>query len=442
MIHLVALLAGLALSSQDRPIVTSMYENLDADRGLKSVPVTFSRIGAAGDFTRGITPRIGSKVLPAQMDVLRRAPDGSIRHALVSFTLPSLAAGGKVKIDWLNKKPAAPPAFADPVKGEHFKLKLVLTTQEGKTLTSHLLSLQKATHVGHTTRRLTDGPVMKELEIVDSPLAENGRPDPEIQVIWRIRSFTGQQSLRVVCIVERTRLAKSGPRPAQYKFTGVKLSLGNRTLYEAGAYDHLWQTRYRIVAWTNGRIENIHRIPNYPYLIKAKCFPLYRTQGTKGNSLILQFSGNPGGKNRQNNRENARSQGILETDILYRDMPGTGGRWDIGPYAAWSVAYLLTGDPSLYRKILHADGNGSGCFWIHSRQDGMAGWNVFDIDPRKIPLLRGNKINPWKLPDGSSMSIRPDHAHAPSLGYVGYILTGDRYYAEEMLLVIFYIGMR
>ena len=35
----------------------------------------------------------------------------SIRHALVSFRLPKLPAGGKVTVDWLNEKPADPPAF-------------------------------------------------------------------------------------------------------------------------------------------------------------------------------------------------------------------------------------------------------------------------------------------------------------------------------------------
>ena len=434
MIHWLALLTSLSLgdSRQDRPVVTTVYENLDAARALKATPVTFSRIGAEGDFTKGMTPLIDGKALPAQVDVLRRAPDGSIRHALVSFVLPNLSAGGKVPIGWLNRKPPAPPPFVAAVKSADLDLNLLLTSAKGAKLTSNLGAILKDGFTSDRIKRLADGPVMKEFEILDVPRDGRGKADPEIEVIWRLRAFTGEKSVRVACIVERTRLAEGGRRPAQYEFSGVKLSLGNRVLFEAGAYDHLWQTRYRIVSWTRGRLENIHRRPDYPYLVKANCFPLYRLQGRKGGNLIQQFSGNPGGRNRQNTKKDGRRQGILDTGIIYRDMPGTGGRWDIGPYPAWSVAYLLEGAPSLYRKILHADGNGSGCFWIHSRQNGMAGWNVFDIDSQKIPLLRNNVIDPWKLPDGSSMSLRPDHAHAPSLGYVAYILTGDRYYAEEM----------
>ena len=52
----------------------------------------------------------------------------------------------------------------------------------------------------------------------------------------------------------------------------------------------------------------------------------------------------------------AHATGILETGLVYRHMPGTGDRWDIGPYPAWTTEYLLTGAPATYRRILHADG--------------------------------------------------------------------------------------
>lgn len=130
-----ALLAGPA---GGQTVVSNAYENLDAARGLKGVPVTFSRIGAGGDFTKGITPSIGGSKLPAQVNVLRKAPDASIRHALVSFVLPALAAGGKVKIDWLNEAPPPAPAFEWGFDRARFDLKLRLTPAKGTALTSDL----------------------------------------------------------------------------------------------------------------------------------------------------------------------------------------------------------------------------------------------------------------------------------------------------------------
>jgi hypothetical protein len=134
----VLLLAAVIVTCQapaDAQVVLSNeYKNLDADRALTNVPVTLSRIGVNGDFTKGITPVVNGTKLPAQVNVLRHAEDGSIRHALVSLVLPSVPAGGTVKVDWLNEKPAADVPFKDAVKPEDLKLKLVLLAGGGKKL--------------------------------------------------------------------------------------------------------------------------------------------------------------------------------------------------------------------------------------------------------------------------------------------------------------------
>jgi hypothetical protein len=112
------------------------YENLDAGREGRNVPVTFSRVGAAGDFTRGVTAVVEGTKVPSQVDVLRKAPDGSIRHALVSLVLPGLPAGGKLRIDWLNEPPPEPAPFRWGFDPAGFSAKLLLTTESGKVLSS------------------------------------------------------------------------------------------------------------------------------------------------------------------------------------------------------------------------------------------------------------------------------------------------------------------
>jgi hypothetical protein len=112
------------------------YENLDAGREGRNVPLTFSRVGAAGDFTRGVTAVVEGTKVPSQVDVLRKAPDGSIRHALVSLVLPGLPAGGKLRIDWLNEPPPEPAPFRWGFDPAGFSAKLLLTTESGKVLSS------------------------------------------------------------------------------------------------------------------------------------------------------------------------------------------------------------------------------------------------------------------------------------------------------------------
>jgi len=408
-------------SAPAEPIVSNTYENLSATRTLVNTPVTFSRIGAAGDFVKGVTPSINGAKLPAQVDVLRKAPDGSIRHALVSFRLPKLAAGGKVTVDWLNEKPADPPALKWP---DDVKATLVLTPEEGAPVTSVLTMMSDTPRI----KVLYDGPVMKEFEVHGIPVDAEGKPSRHIEVFWRLRAFTGEKSVRIACVVERCKdRTKPKAEPIQYKFKSVKLTVGGKTLYEAGPFDHLDQTRYRILVWSAGAVEDIHRRPNYAYWQKGKFVPRYRWSGKpRSPKAVDAFYA----KRQPMSVHPRRPQGMLESGIILRHMPNTGGRWDLGPYPSWVQAYLLAGGgPKTYRAILHADGNGGGAFFIHVRQDGMPGYNIFTV---KQPAQdKGFRLPLYRLPDGSKPAAQPDHAHAPSIGYIAYLLTGDKYYADE-----------
>ena len=86
-------LPGVPQDGQDGApvaVVTETHTHL-GERPLAPVPVTLSRVGCPGDFTEGITPLVDGRALPAQVDVLARNADNSIRHALVSFVLPPAA---------------------------------------------------------------------------------------------------------------------------------------------------------------------------------------------------------------------------------------------------------------------------------------------------------------------------------------------------------------
>ncbi len=421
------LLTGLATSTSGQVVVSNVYENLDQDHALENVPVTFSRVGAEGDFTQGITPMIAGENVPAQVDVLRKAKDGSIRHALVSLVLPKLAAGGRVKIDWLDRQPSEPKPFVWAVDRERFEMKLMLQPEGAATLVSDVGGiLDNGWDTQNRVTILYDGPLMKEFEIHDVPVDPDGKPDRQLDVYWRLRVFSGQKSVRVAVVVERCKPRQEGiPQPVQSKFQSVSVLHGEKVLYKEGPYDHLDQTRYRILCWTDGPTENIHRRPNDDYWVKGKFFPKYRfTQPTTKAQVDATYA-----KRTEDRNNQRRAGGILEPGIIHRHMPGTGGRWEMEPYASWLVAYLLSGAPKTYEAILHADGNGAGAFYVHVRQDGMPGYDVRTVRPR--PLNRGYRLPLYTLPDGSKPPVQPDHAHAPSLGYVAYLLTGDKFYAEE-----------
>ena len=429
----VAALSAWSAPAFGQKVVSNTYINRGDDALDAGIPVTFSRIGANGDFTKGITPVISGLRLPAQVDVLRRAPDGSIRHALVSFVLPNLPAGGRVKIDWHNAKPADPPPFKKTerlAKGD-IDLTLVLTTSDGKVLTSRVGPLVRGDRPLKGVKVLHDGPVMKEYEIWAAPVDANGKADPQIDVVWRLRFFTGEHSVRVSAIVESCKDRRAGARPPMFrKFKGVKLLSGGKTLYEQGPYIQFDQTRYRLVVWTNGQLEDIERRPNYPYWVKGKFVPLYRwTSKAKRDykNMTPQKVDTTFAEKGNARSKPKRKQGMLESGIIFWHMPRGGSRWDINPYPAWAVAYLLSGGEQTYKRILHADGNGAGAFYMHIRHKGMPGYNIYAPD-----APRNTRIDRYSIPGAVRPNLEPDYAHAPSLGYISYLMTGDKYYGEEL----------
>ncbi len=404
------------------PVVTNVYENLDTESGFLDRPVTFSRIGAEGDFTDGITPFVGGRELPAQVDVLRRAPDGSIRHALVSFVLPILRPSGTVRIDWLNQAPAAPPDFQWGPNPTLIDLKLTITPEAGSALTSDLSTLLNRGLADPIVKVLHDGPVMKEYEIHDVPKDDQGTPDPLLDVYWRLRFFSGESSFRVCAIVENCEMWYDGmPFQPFINYSGVEVAHNGQPIFTEVPFKQYDMSRYRILCWTGDPLENIHRRPNYDYWVKGRFVPLYNKRHPFTRADVDDKFTSP---NWQYNPE--EDDRIMGSGIIYKHMPATGGRSDIGPYPAWTVCYLLTGAQGTYEKILHADGNGGGCFWIHIREDvDTPGYRVENY-------VKPPRYDSRLMPYSEDIKVRPDGAHTPSIGYISYLLTGDKYYAEEM----------
>ncbi len=419
----VALASSCLQARADNAVVTNAYLNPDGAPAVRETPVTFSRIGAAGDFTAGVTPVVGGRELPAQVDVLRRAEDGSIRHALVTFVVPSLASGGELKVSYLNKAPAAPAEFVWAVPPEAFDLQLVLKRKGGGVLTSNIAKRLGADWAkGDRVKVLHDGPLMKEFEIHDVPHDENGSVSRNFDVFWRLRVFSGLKSVRVSVVVERCRMWNDKMRPwkAFHDFDGMEVRLGEKVLHAEKAYRHLDMCRYRVVTWTAGEMERIERRPNYAYWVKGKFVPLFRK------TRDFTAAQAEGDFRRKLTRHIAPGEArILHEGIIHNHMPGTGGRPDIGPYPDWAVVYLLVGGSKLYRANLHADGNGGGAFYIHARQDP-------DTPGYDVKNFVRPKGGPRTMPSRRETRTKPDGAHTPAIGYITYLLTGDKYYAEEM----------
>ena len=416
--------------------------------GGESVPVTLSVGCGEGDYPAGrLRPVLGGRALPAQVDVLATWPsDGSIRHALVSLVAPKLPAGGSLTIGFEKAPPTRPPAFRCAIEPGELAIRSEFDVPGGARLVSSVppeamkriaAVLAGRAEAGPLAPRLA-GPVCYEFELHDVPAAA-GRADADLDVFYRLRFYSGLAGVRIAWVVENTRLPAK-PLGDQIvlrdrDFTALRFQAGPAgklaTLAEHGPATHWWATRYRVLRWYGRRPPLTLAKESLAYLVYSQFFPkigavdapvdpkLARALAKSARAEPLDW---PDGR-------------ILQTGPVYRHMPGTGGRPDIGPYALWHRQALASESLELRVKARAGDGNGLGCFPVHFRDPATRRIGLPHTDPTWPRIWYGfrNRRGLRLIRGKAECRNKPDFAHHPSAGYYSYLATGDRFFAEEML---------
>jgi hypothetical protein len=158
---------------------------------------------------------------------------------------------------------------------------------------------------------------------------------------------------------------------------------------------------------------------------------------------------------------------ILQTGALAEDMSAHGGRDALAPYPDWAARYLVHKRPEELAFLL-ANGDLSGSWPIHVREDdasltpGVGPGRFVSVTERSgiwlderaesqgVDFVKGtplamkeytdvcvahappNLAETCRRPAPGQSRLIPDNAHQPSLAYVPYQITGDRYYADEI----------
>jgi len=428
------------------PLTVKLIECRGA--GGEAVPVTLSVGCGEGDWPVGrLCPVLGGKPMPAQVDVLATWPaDGSIKHALVSLIAAKLTARGSMTIEFTKVAPPLPPKFRPAIELEDFAVRCELDTPAGGKLASAVPAgkmrqiaavLAGRAEAGGLAPRLA-GPVCYEFELHDVP-KRDGKVDADIDVFYRLRFYSHLAGVRIAYVVENTRLpAKPLPKEIVLRdrdFTALRFQAGPTgdvtTLAEHGPVTHWWGTRYRVLRWYGARPPLLLAKESLGYLVYSQFFPKIAAVDEPmdpGIAAGLAKSAKVDPLNWPDGR-------ILQTGPVYRYMPGTGGRPDIGPYALWHRQALASESMGLRVKARSGDGNGLGSFPVHFRDPATRRIGLPHTDPtwpriwygfrngRALRLIRGR----------AECRNKPDFAHHPSAGYYSYLATGESFFREEML---------
>ena len=334
--------------------------------------------------------------LPTQTDVKVRWPDGSIRFGVVSVRV---ASGGTYAIASASRMqgefaPTLPPAS-------------VTFTIGGKPYVASLPSV------------LTDswlaGPLVSERRAVVAPGGH-----PFLRVIFDVRSYTGGGH-RVDVAVENC-LDVTGADSVTYD---VVVTVGDVRVYSQTGVKHKYLARWRKV-FTTGGLKEASVAPDMAPFVAARALPPFLPTVAAPN------------RSTTGNGVSGTGFGILGFGDLTVPMNAHSGRPELAPYPDWTAQFLVHKTAPL-RAYMLLHGELAGSWGVHVRKpDGSMpsidarGSAYYWLDPRwRDP---GNMSDGFTGPLGhlENRAEPGDIAHQPSLAFVPYLVTGDRFFADEM----------
>jgi hypothetical protein len=382
-----------------------------------NIPVTFGQVFARGHVPAGATlvartAGSGSVSVPLQVDAKATHADGSLRHAVITARIPSLAANGTQEIELVSQSGSSPSGSVALNSLLATSFDAVISLNVGGVV--YQSSARQLLQAGPVSTWIS-GPLVTEW-IVAAPLRTAvGTPHPHLHARFNVRAYAGFDSVRVDTIVENSWALAANPQNYTYDAT-VTIDGKGAVLSQSGV-THYRQARWRRGFWW-GNEPHVHVRHDRRYLENTGAVPTYDPTVTVSNSVLSSVESEWNANNRLMGRGHIASY-----------MPQTGGRRDIGPLPSWAAQYIISQD---HRAKTATIGNSeqAGSFGIHYRD--QATDLPLSLDTYPNLYMQGD---PWFLTAcGGSCTTpyTPDDAHQPSLAYVPYLVTGDHYHLEEL----------
>jgi len=402
------------------------FENT-AGEAQTNAPVTFGQMFAAGavNVSDSLAGALDNGTLvPVQMDVKATYPDGSVRHAVLSAVVPSLAVGQTVNMNLTKASVnAGAAAAATPAEllGAGFTTRVALTV-EGQVYTASADDLLKTT----PATAWLNGRIANEW-MVSAPLRNAaGVAHPHLTARFNVRAYAGMNKAKVDMVIENNWAYEAAPRNFMYD---VQVSVGGSTVYAKAGLNHYHHARWKKTFWWGG-MPQVHIKHNAAYLIATRAVPNY-DQSVKPSATVLS---------------RIRTQFVgavtepMGNGLATAYMPQTGGRPDLGLLPGWAVTYLLSMDKDAkYAMMGTADLAGS---WSNHYRDRNTD-RVISMNDYPYMTLLGREGDTWNPVTRKSEAfpacggdcttpLTHDSSHQPNTAYLPYIVSGDHYYLEEL----------
>jgi hypothetical protein len=284
-----------------------------------------------------------------------------------------------------------------------------------------LTASAKAMLANGTPEKWLSGPLVSEWWVKGPFRDKAGKADPHLFVQFGIRSYGKNRPLRVEADVENDWAYVPGPKT---EFYDAEIRADGRAIYSQSKMIQPSHTRWRYGFWWKAPVATYVR-QDLQYLKKARVVPNYDPALAISDATLNELL----------DRFETALHGPMTSGIIEKYMPSTGARWDIAPLPHWQVLYLLTMDPRAYTVMLQTADQGAS-FSSHYRNEKTRLPITLDDFPNFTTHANAVGKGPKELPMPDSGGYRdplePDAAHEPALDFLPYLVTGDRFYLEEL----------
>ena len=355
----------------------------------------------------------------AQLDVHARHEDGSVRHGAITIKTPPLSSGKTIEGALVKTGSTALSDFdASEILTSRFDFPLSLLFHYGDGSTRKVRWNARASAIdafGRSEELWLNGPLVKEARF-EHDVA------PHLRLRFDVRVYR-DGDIRTNLVFSNEKTFSPGRRESLYD---LKIGDINAPTFIADQIYHHRAATWRKVLWT-GDQPKLHIIHDLGLLSDSGAIlPL-------DPSLGVSASVAAGAEFRM------KDQGPLGEGTIHKYFPSTGGRADIGMFPRWTSHYLVAQTERTKRVMLRNADAGGAAPWHHLDERTNAPLSIED-HPQFWSDERG--LKPEHADDAGHPDLyasfdgrwTPDHSHKPSLFLVPWLVTADRYYADELAM--------
>lgn len=412
-----------------------------------NIPIQIARPFVEGEIATYPVVKIAGKSIISQASIKQRHQDGSVKHAIINFVLDQLPANGELVASIENGVPPSGDALTkEEMLSDKFSFDAI---QEYSFASGQVNTISARTMLKNNDYSTwLEGPVATTIVLADH--SQNRVYDVgsdsyrSVRPMFHVTFWKALNKYTVRYVSENTNTIA-----LQDQSYDLQLLIGQnaQSVYQKSQVPHqarsIWTKKYSTF---ENPVYNLNH--NVRYLVQTKSVPYFDISREISDTAIQAYWNVWQGKNKD----------LYDSGLWQSAMAVGGGRPDIGLYPSWAVKWLFTGDWRLTEIALTQADLASA--WPMHLREGKAGLKFdlnqsIDAQGKIVSIAPGARPTHWtERPDWhevndadkiipitelSRSNWRPDTAHHPDISSLQFLLTGDKFYLDQMLFSAAYV---